>query len=354
MQQPSRPDFTQFMPSRFMHSRSRFGLIALVRCFVASYVGASLVAGCGAPKTATPAVARDAKTSGLLPQAARAIRIARTYDRGIEAARRDDETAFVEACRQLRALQAMPESLALASGASLSEAEKAVSDAIVLDNRARQAGESPDETSVQSARGDALNEAAEAETTPEALRLSAAREYRRALRLSPRFDSPDPAKLNALAYFLAERGARKDFQTGENLARRAITMLDEAIAQAPARGYRTEWWQNSRAVTRDTLAWALFRQNKLDEALREQQKAVSEFDATNRSLALLFPSGALPDDSAARAELLFHLGEILRVLGRTSQARTQFQAALKADPTHELSRQSLRALDAKPNAKSSP
>lgn len=324
---------------RCMRHRFRF-VMPVLCCFIA---------GCGSMNKASDnARVADAKTDtstgalGLLREAARAMRIARAYDAGLQAARRDDEAAFVERCRQLRALRAMPEALSLASSASVGKAEKAVSAATALEGLAQQARREQGRASGESS----------SKATPEALRFAAARQYRRALELSPAFDSPDAAKLNALAYFLAERGANQsDFTAGEALARRAISLLDEAIAQGPARGYRTQWWLLSRTNTRDTLAWALFRRGRFAQALREQQNAVKESDDTWRAIARLQPPNTPLENGAERAELLFHLGEILRALGRTSQARTQLQAALKADPTHAQSRESLRVLNLSAPAK---
>ncbi len=364
MQQPTTMSSTRF---KRLALRLSFGVSVMCGLFgCARQNDSRRDAGAANPGAKTNATANGTTSvveSGFLQEAARATRIARAYDRGIEAARRGDETAFVEACRRLRALRAMPEALALASGANASDAEKAVSRAMALDSRAEQASrkrnENPKNPTRDSESGSgesgsgAMNEGSargEADevggATPDALRLTAALEYRRALQLSPRFDSPDPDKLNTLAYFLAERGtSESDFAIGEDLSRRAIAMLDEAITQGVARGYRTEWWKSSRAVTRDTLAWALFRRGDLKEALREQQRAVRDSDEAWRAIKpLLPPETALDENDMGRADLLFHLGEILRALGRTSEARAQFQAALKADPTHLQSRNALRAL----------
>lgn len=379
MQQPTTMSSTRF---KRLVLRLSFGVSVMCGLFGCARQDDSRrdadAANPGAKTNATASGTTSVVESGFLPEAARATRIARAYDRGIEAARRGDETAFVEACRRLRALRAMPEALALASGANASDAEKAVSRGMALDSRAEQASRKRDENPKTPTRNDtpdngesdngesgngifgdsesgsgAMNEGSargEADevggATPDALRVAAALEYRRALQLSPRFDSPDPDKLNTLAYFLAERGtSESDFAIGEDLSRRAVAMLDEAISQGASRGYRTERWKLSRAVTRDTLAWALFRRGHLEAALREQQSAVRESDEAWRAIKpLLPPETALDENDMGRADLLFHLGEILRALGRTSEARAQFQSALKADPKHLQSRNALRAL----------
>jgi len=159
---------------------------------------------------------------------------------------------------------------------------------------------------------EALRAEATAAKLPRAARLDAqqqaAQNYRRGLALAPDFASQDPQLLNALGYFLADRGtSREDFENAEKLTRRAVRLWDETIRKNETVALRA-----ARATTRDSLAWALFRRNKLAEAETQQREAIREARAT-RSLS---------------AELPLHLGDILAKAGRLSPARAAYEEVL--------------------------
>jgi tetratricopeptide (TPR) repeat protein len=243
---------------------------------------------------------------------ARAILLGRTFDRGFQAARDDNKDAFISAYNELRRLKATAKALDLAQSVRLDPAEEAVWQALIFDVTADQVGG----------------------TVGAELQARSTAQYRRALQLNPRFDSPDPVKLNALGYFLAERGVTPDdFKTAERLTRRALLLWDEAIQQLKQRGEDTLRPAMQRANTRDSLAWALYRQGQLKKALSEQQNAVAEAKARAGKGA-----------GEVSEELYFHLGEIYRSLRRWNDARRQYEEALKVDPNHAESRRALESL----------
>lgn len=100
----------------------------------------------------------------------------------------------------------------------------------------------------------------------------------------------DVAALNDLGYLWADRGQHLN---------RALAMCRRAVAVEPAnRAYR------------DSLAWALFKLDRPEEALREIELAVKD---------------AEPD-----GELFEHLGDILQRVGDRDGARTAWQKAAEA------------------------
>jgi Flp pilus assembly protein TadD len=100
----------------------------------------------------------------------------------------------------------------------------------------------------------------------------------------------DVAALNDLGYLWADRGEHLN---------RALAMCRRAVAVEPAnRAYR------------DSLAWALFKLDRPEEALREIELAVKD---------------AEPD-----GELFEHLGDIRQRVGDRDGARTAWQRAAEA------------------------
>jgi tetratricopeptide (TPR) repeat protein len=200
----------------------------------------------------------------------------------------------------------------------------------------------------------------------EVVRKRSAAQYRSAQRLTPKFDSEDPTLLNALGYFLAERGQTPDdFREAERLTRRALQLHDKLLTppsvdvDAPpidtptARRALEDWARRggqaanefSRANTRDSLAWALFRQKRFEEAAREQERAVRDAQNSHREAGQPMPP-----------ELHFHLGEIYRALKREADARRQYEQAVRLDPD-DPSRSALEELNratpqSKPQSKS--
>ncbi len=140
----------------------------------------------------------------------------------------------------------------------------------------------------------------------------AAQNYRLALQLDPNFSSNDPQLLNALGYFLAEKGASStDFQKAELLTRRALAGWDKAAKSALLKPAEVDL---NRAITRDSLAWALFRQQKFAEATREQRIAVAD---AQKALA----AGANDPNGEALAELKTHLQQIEAALDTSKTKR---------------------------------
>lgn len=205
---------------------------------------------------------------------------------------------------------------------------------------------------------------AQAQSPDDKARLQASEvaSYRRALELSPdgEFSSRDPDLLNALGYFLADKGSsRDDFERAERLARQALKEQDKALSEAREQGEdSTEFLsaRYSRSNTRDSLAWALFKQAQanagdprrasqlLEQAQREQQAAVDE---ARQSLSALKDS-ALASPPSMSAELLYHLAMILRAQSsgplasaHESQARDLLREAVALDPQFHAAREAL-------------
>jgi tetratricopeptide (TPR) repeat protein len=243
----------------------------------------------------------------LLQKTARVFLTGQIYDHAIIALRDGNESALQNAQDELQMV------------APLLAAEQAVRAAIVLDSRA------------QREKNEAI---------AEKLRASASKKYREALSIDANFDSTNPDLLNALGYYLAERGtSTTDFQTAEKLTRRALALYDQAIASLPdstLSPIRMTLAQArySRAVgARDSLAWSLFRQRRYGEALKEQKSAVDEA-AKNSALI----------EQPVPADLYYHQGEIYRALNKLDEAQKQYSKALDIEPDHQLSLRAKLAL----------
>lgn len=261
--------------------------------------------------------------AAVVRTAARAVLIGRAYDRATRAINNENVPAMASAyaeLQQLGAAQAAP----LALRATMQNVvEATLWQAIRWDNGAQQ-----------------LTGAARQRSQEHAAQL-----YRQALQLAPRFDSDDPQLLNALGYFLADRGSNQaDFKEGERLARRALQLRAQEILQAEDQARRqpllkavgqTALLKFDRANIRDSLAWALYREGRYEAALQEQEAAVKEATET---------APAAARDSLA--DLHFHLGEIYRALSRADEARREYQSALAVKPQHEGSQKALAALSA--------
>ncbi|HVF10298.1 MAG TPA: tetratricopeptide repeat protein, partial [Abditibacteriaceae bacterium] len=169
-------------------------------------------------------------------------------------------------------------------------------------------------------------------------RARAAEEYRKALRLMPDFDSEDAHKLNALGYFLADRGTTPDdFNKAERLTRNSLALWDKQLAQLNKSDPRLPLLRFSREVgPHDSLAWALYRQGRYEEALHEQTAAIAAARAA--SAASKVSTGPLA------SELYFHLGEIYRALGRPQEARRHYQEALRLNPDDTARRRAVQGL----------
>lgn len=121
-------------------------------------------------------------------------------------------------------------------------------------------------------------------------------------------DPNDAQVCNALSYSWSERNMRLD--EAERLIRRCLQNEEEEQRQGKRdSGDRTGWSPHPNASYVDTLGWVLFRQGKLDHALRE----------LDRALAL--PGGDDP-------EIWEHRGDVLDAMGRKVEAVTSWRRAL--------------------------
>ena len=120
-------------------------------------------------------------------------------------------------------------------------------------------------------------------------------------------DPNDAQVCNALSYSWSERSIRLD--EAERLIRRCLRNEEEDQRQGKTPGERTGWSPHPSASYVDTLGWVLFRQNKLDHALRE----------LDRALAL--PGGDDP-------EIWEHRGDVLASLNRQVEAAASWRRAL--------------------------
>lgn len=275
-------------------------------------LGAALVAGaaCGlVAGMANRSMGHGASPMSFPPgirNAARAVLVGEAYDNATIAEQNGDMAGVITADEELQKLKA-----------DVSGVEQLVAQANQLDGVA--------ETLQGQAR---VAEQAKAATL-----------YREVLRLAPHFDSSDPQLLNGLGYFLADHGtAPDDFKEAERLTRRAVQLWDDKIKQLdtddkarPFKALLASPYQANRAITRDSLAWALFKEGQYDAARTEQERALAECQAVEK-------------DGPQDADLHFHLGEIYRALHRPNDARGQYQQALRLNPKHEESQRAVASL----------
>jgi tetratricopeptide (TPR) repeat protein len=266
----------------------------------------ALIGGCNANSGGQNGLASS--WNEVVQRAARAVAIGRAYDRSLLALRREDVEALQRHGATLQRAGGKTEATRFAI-AAVQEAEQ-------LDFQA------------QDARGELR----------ESLRQQSAKYYRAALQMAPDFDAAHPQHLNSLGYFLAERGTTaEDFRQAERLTRRSVQEWDKLLQRPDLNEQTRAALEFSRATTRDSVAWALFRQGRLSEARQEQERAVAE------ALKVL-PSLGYP--ASVMVEWYFHLGEIYRAMKLPELARRQYETALKLDPEDAASRAALQALDA--------
>jgi len=254
----------------------------------------------------------------LLRDAARAVVIGRAAETAQRAARWSRPVAFRRALEQLRAAGEAETAVRLAGEVAVTPAERAVQQAMLRDQLLAGVGAAPS--------GDEMSG-------------RTAELYRQALELDPNFDSADPMKLNALGYFLAEHGkSRAEFETAERLTRGALKLWSEVLDQMAPDNPRRLLYEYYRAqLARDSLAWALFKQERYDEAQREQERAVRTAQQV-----------AARSQLRVAADLYYHLGAIYRAQDRFDAARRQFLTALHEDPEHEEARRALEAMGGLP------
>ena len=238
----------------------------------------------------------DFKNSPLARDAARAVLTAKAYDRTTTALRRGDDQTMRASLDELARLDEKGDTTGAAL--RLSTAESLVAAAF---NGEMAAGKSSPAAQREAAR-------------------VAAENYRRALSFTPDFPSQSPRLLNALGYFLADRGlAQGDFQKAETFTRRALALMKNPKPDA------------TRANVRDSLAWSLFKLGRFAEAEKEQVAAVAE---------------ARKSDGMS-AELLLHLGEILIATKKNEQAKAALEESLKLEKNEVNAHERARELLAK-------
>lgn len=130
---------------------------------------------------------------------------------------------------------------------------------------------------------------------------SAEADFRRALDLNP----TQPQVLNYLGYGLVDRGEKLD---------EALAMIKKAVADDPEQGYII-----------DSLAWALFKLGRYDEALQPMERA-----------SLLEPVDPIVTD---------HLGDVYWMVDRKLEARFQWRRALSFEPTEKDAERIRRKLE---------
>ena len=212
----------------------------------------------------------------IASHAVRAQSVGRAWDDGERATQNNDMTALAAARDKLRKLGATEESNRLVRA----KTKELVIRASVFDAQGYRA----------------------AGAEQKILQNQAAKLYRQALQLDPDFSSPHPDLLNQIGYFLADKGQSKsDFMLAEKLTRRALAGIENKDANA----FSVASDAMQRANTRDSLAWALFRQGRFAEALREQRQAVKEAESLTQ------------DDDELR-ELRSHLRQIEQAAASTA------------------------------------
>ena len=154
----------------------------------------------------------------------------------------------------------------------------------------------------------------------ERARVESNRLYRAALAFLPSDTrarrSLDPSTLNSLGYFLAERG-RTPAQWQQ-----AVELTALAVELSPA---TNSVERRERALfAQDSHAWALFKTGQTAKALETQ---IAVLSTASEGTAKYGPPPA---------EVVYHLGAILRVAGHEQQARAAFRVALGLGPSVEL------------------
>jgi tetratricopeptide (TPR) repeat protein len=159
---------------------------------------------------------------------------------------------------------------------------------------------------------------------------------RRMAELTFSVQAEDKDSLNAQGWWLADNGKTpEDFRRAEELTRRALQKWDEMLKSIPAGDPQLPRLRFERAFSaQDSHAWALYRQGRFQEALREQTEVV----ATIRKNIQAAP---LPMRQQV-ADIFYHYGKIQQVLGQKEQARKSFEEALTYDRNHEDTKKELK------------
>ncbi|HEX8237878.1 MAG TPA: tetratricopeptide repeat protein [Abditibacteriaceae bacterium] len=152
---------------------------------------------------------------------------------------------------------------------------------------------------------------------------------------------------NDTGYILADAARNKrELSLGAVLTGQALDSCEEALRDMsrPELKKQMPHFQFGCANVRDSVAWALYRQQRYKEALLQQEQAIAETSA----VAALMGTARQSEVNRTKAELRYHLGEIYRALDRREEARQQFQMALKVVPRHSGVVAGLRALEREP------
>ena len=152
-------------------------------------------------------------------------------------------------------------------------------------------------------------------------RHDSSRAYRAALAFLPseqvKWRSFDPQSLNALGYFLADRGLnRADFERAEKLTALSLELSPETNP--------TERYLRSSGPG-DSHAWALFRLGRTPEAFKAQAEVIATLGVNKVANAPRLP-----------ADIAYHWGAICRVAGHEDAALDAFKYALTQNPSPEL------------------
>lgn len=267
---------------------------------VSAVAGAAFLSGCDAgPGSSLDRV----RGNPAMQNTARAIAQAHAYDRLDMARRFGDEDGVITALEDLSSVQEEKGT----------PAEQAVRAAVLLDG---------------------MSENLEGEAKKK-LQERAAEKYRQAQQEMPRFNSSEPDLLNALGYFLAESGDKpQDFLEAERLTRAALALVDKQLATlAPSTMQHKLLRLNREVGPHDSLVWALYRQGKYDQALKEQTAVIK----TAEELSPQF-------GQKVSADLYYHLGKIYEALKNDKAAREQFDKALEVEPDHEDTKRALTTI----------
>jgi tetratricopeptide (TPR) repeat protein len=233
---------------------------------------------------------------------ARAVIAGNRYDDMTIALRNDDRRSFIA---NYNVLQRMPEGV-LAHPLAAEATAEAVNEGTAFESAAAGMG----------ARAKPL------------LESESAAAFRYALEITPP-DQPD--ELNNLGYELADKGTtRGEFQLALQLTTLAINDLDRGVDR-DGKPYTDLIYR--RAITRDSVAWSLFKLGRYDEALATQRRAEKEARQASR----MYQESMQPD-------LYFHLGEIYRALHRPLAAQRQYLQVLKFDSSNAKAIKAIREI----------
>jgi tetratricopeptide (TPR) repeat protein len=238
---------------------------------------------------------RDTGASSHLQPVARAVVVAAEFDRGSRALVDEDDKALLSAYQNLHLIGAR--------------------------TVARQLATSAIDVLVQRANTMAFEASGLHQTQAAQLAVRADNENKLAQQLAGDYAGDDAISLNVVGYMLADKGtSTNDWARAERMTRRAVEILESN--RAASRGAAiSRYLLLQTALTRDSLAWALFREKRFTEALTQQQKALREWRECGAPTA---------DDTVA--DLHYHLGEIWLGLGKRANARSEFETAVKCRP----------------------